>query len=79
MLWYELGIEKDFTHTRVVPVIPCGIWTLNLASTLLWFSLELSMMTYLCFIYSRVLFYFDVPHAVDVAILWTRFFIFAFR
>jgi hypothetical protein len=36
------------------------------------------MMTYLCFIYSRALFYFDVPHAVNVAILWTRFFIFAF-
>ena len=36
-------------------------------------------MTYFCFIYSRVLFYFDVPHAVDVSILWTRFFIFAFR
>jgi len=32
--------------------------------------LELSMMTYLCFIYSRVLFYFDVPYAVNVAILW---------
>ena len=40
------------------------------------------MTTYLCFIYNilyKTLFYFDVPHAVDVAILWTRFFIFTFR
>jgi hypothetical protein len=37
------------------------------------------MMTYLCFIYSKTLFYFDVPHAVDVSILRARFFIFTFR
>ena len=52
---------------------------MNLASTLLRFSLELSMMTYLCFIYDKSLFYFDVPHAVDIAILRARFFIFTFR